>query len=467
MPHPSAYAYRVSSDIDYLKTVMKIYCFRIQDVRKENDAVSKRLFSKKNSPGTLAKIKLLGSMEEIEQRCRASFQLAHCLWKLESTMVETYWAMTKWQRATNLIELLIEKNLEDDDCPCGSNENDKLKQLLGCSCSRSNDNDELMILLEKEEMECQEQYEQCGFDQAVVSVEIARYLENDTSKQGSLEQNCDDFMVDLVKRDYRRCAGCIFFFNKKDAELFGRFHDSSKSSDVAGSPSDSGANCVESCALEERDPDFSSFYCMDCYEKLVSQKEEQQTVSTVTITEKIIASSSSADIIAEEQTPLTPKSSNLSGSSIKGGKTHTSKKRRRKRKKKKVVSESPPLASPSVTDSPTPALEVLKRAALLVEKRDEFASTKESNRDVEGVSIRESCPVAMPTSTPASPRATATRFLDGIDLADDSIEAASDESARNDPNELWVEYLWKTGSMIALDRYMDEVEDTHGDDYYK
>lgn len=61
----------------------------------------------------------------------------------------------------------------------------------------------------------------------------------------------------------------------------------------------------------------------------------------------------------------------------------------------------------------------------------------------------------------------ANSFLDRINGVSDNTNPAIGKTIDNtttddDPNELWVEYLWKTGSLIALDRYMDEVEGTLG-----
>ena len=45
-----------------------------------------------------------------------------------------------------------------------------------------------------------------------------------------------------------------------------------------------------------------------------------------------------------------------------------------------------------------------------------------------------------------------------------TVDKSETTSIVTDPNELWVNYLWKTGSIIALDKYMDDMEKTLGNE---
>jgi len=45
-----------------------------------------------------------------------------------------------------------------------------------------------------------------------------------------------------------------------------------------------------------------------------------------------------------------------------------------------------------------------------------------------------------------------------------TVDKSETASMITDPNELWVNYLWKTGSIIALDKYMDDMEKTLGNE---
>lgn len=328
---------------------------------------------------------------------------------------------------------------------------------------------EEFLRLQREEDESDDRYMQCRYDQSMISKEIARYLGiDDNSESGEPSPpppSCDDSMIEYTMRHYCPCVGCILVFNRKDLGIFGMLRGSSSSSD-----SDDGDN---------KSPSVSRSYCLECFHRNLVDKETSDIAD-------------SSDISVEQQTSAvavsTPNKANK----------NPTKKRKKKKKKKKVasaslLSRSPPdterkdlssccsttscalqcmgieeeeekidgsllSSSPpdtgrkdhsscvSTTSCPLQCMGIEEEE----EKRDELINAKTLNRDCGSFSIRESYPATSAFST--------TKIHDVIDRN----KLATTVSVEDDRNELWVEYLCKTGSMIALDRYMDEMEEILG-----
>jgi hypothetical protein len=506
MPHPLAYAYRVSREMTVLKANMKGYCSNIQQVKEESDEISQRLFSEKQPSKTQLRVvsskicRRLKWLEEEEQIYRSGFQLARCLWQLERTMVETYVAWQQWERSKICVALIkrqthnrsnktkkmeqrfLERDQGGGDYCCNDNDSDNDNDTEKCCPSHH----KLLQLLQREEDESQAKYEQCGFDQARLSTEIAGHLGLDTADRSASAPSCDDWMIRYTRRHYCQCSGCIYFFNKKDLELFGRFWIRSKDSSSSRSRS-SSINISCNSDVGDKNLSVGSFYCLECYERILDQQDEEETAATVRIGTTINPSDSSpdsGDCSPEQQKPLMCNSSTSNAATSKETKTNTGRKRRKKRRtgrKKKKVPQEPSLllsSSPPETKrkeinscfSLTPGVSFSECSTVLIEseKRDELTSTSANapNREGSNVSIRESCPntTTTITTTTNSTAATTNKFLDGIHNPAKNGKPANANSVNDDPNELWLEYLWKTGSMIALDRYMDDMEDTLGEE---
>mmetsp|Transcript_25723 Transcript_25723/g.60307 ORF Transcript_25723/g.60307 Transcript_25723/m.60307 type:complete len:537 (+) Transcript_25723:233-1843(+) len=514
MPHPLAYLYRVSLDVDFLKITMKEYCTKIYLVRKEHKLTSARLFSSASARHAKELIKRINILDEEEEELRAGFQLARCLWQLEHIMVKTNLALTKWRRSKNQLEELLDGCDDSEYCPCcGYQCGNFTTDSLSC--------DELQKQLEQDEEDCAAIYEECGNDQAKISKEIATHLGILTPP--SLESSsfpqfpkCDDFMVEYVLKNYCKCSGCIFFYNKKDLGLFGQIQTTSATPDNLSRWNDSCKSCNGTASDDFRGMNpalmaenfleagksgsdergkicFRSFYCLECYEIMQEKRERQKAAAAVFKgKETAITSSSSvgkAEIKKSETNCTTKINSPAKTTSIiketvkddKGNedgesnstidkriKTNAKKKRRRKKKKKKVTVTQTP-ASPSSTSetdwkkvatyfsaSGTPESMALDEE----EKRDEATEEMASSHNQSNILVRESCANGTTTITTTISSAATNQLLESVT---DAIQAVTIESVEDNRNDLWVDYLWKTGSMIALDRYMDEMEGILGD----
>lgn len=540
MPHPVAYLYRCSTDASFLKARMKDYCEKIQEVQKESDKISRRLFSKKPSKARAAWIRRMEVLVEEEHRYRTGFQLARCLWQLEGILFETYVALTKWRRSKNEQERLLQigggssnsnsNSKGDGNNGDGSNDNDFNDNDFYFDNHDFNDNyddddydddaramqyclarSKLLLLEQREEDRSVADYEQCGFDQAGTSKEIGTYLGLDPSRgtlsSSSLPTACDEDMFEYTMRNYCHCSVCHYYFNKKDLGIFGQIckpaSTTTDSNGNAGSSTkafqggsiaatligDVGAS-PEDYDEEDCDTRFRSFRCLECYKTFPNEQQEEDDLTNDGSSRAVAADNTStygcASIDATEQPSLDGADSNANaindansgennstgGNNGREKKPGTGKKRRKKKKKKKATT-APPLSSPpcdqeeerTATKKPTscasPTSVILEHTILTEKKKDDDDDDNNETSDTlleqpgsdSVVAIRES--------------SVANSFLDRINGVSDNTNPAIGKTIDNtttddDPNELWVEYLWKTGSLIALDRYMDEVEGTLG-----
>ena len=511
MPHPLAYVYRVSLDVDFLKITMKEYLTKIYLIRKEHKLTSAQLFSSASSKQAKEGIERLDMLDEEEEELRAGFQLARCLWQLEHVMVKTNLALTKWRRSKNQLEELLDSdcNCECSSC-CASQCGDFTTDSLSC--------DELQRQLEREEKDCSAMYEKCGNDQAKISKEIATHLgimtpPSSESSSFPPTPKCDDFMVEYVLKNYCKCSGCIFFYNKKDLGLFGQIQTTTSAPDSISRWKDSygsshefegmdpfltAQNLSESgkcCPDEEGKISFRSFYCLECYDIIQERKERQKGTPTVHNGKELaIASSCTAGEIngeakneklgtesstqtkspaktnsmieetAEQDKEIEDRESN--GTIDKEIKNNAKKKRKRKKKKKKVT-QAPPSPSSKLKKEWKDVASYFSAASGIPksspldeeEKRDEPTGVMASSHDQSNIAVQQNCPNRKTTITTTLSSAATSQLLESVTNA---MKAATIDSVEYNWNDLWVDYLWKTGSIIALDRYMDEMEGVLG-----
>jgi hypothetical protein len=251
----------------------------------------------------------------------------------------------------------------------------------------------------------------------------------------------------------------------KDLDIFGRF--------LTCSNEDNGNG--------DKNLSDGSFYCLECYKRIQDQQDEEETTratvcigKTTTVSSHSSADDSDCDSSLEQNKPLMCNntiSNAATGSKEAKPKTNTGRKRRKKRRtgrKKKNMSQEPSLLLSKLSSSSrssSSSLSECSTAVIEAEKRDEELTSTSViawNREGNNISIRENCPDTI-TTIPATCN-NSTAATDGIHNPAENSNPAGANDVNDDANELWLEYLWKTGSMIALNRYMDEMEDTLGGD---
>mmetsp|Transcript_2902 Transcript_2902/g.7906 ORF Transcript_2902/g.7906 Transcript_2902/m.7906 type:complete len:578 (-) Transcript_2902:256-1989(-) len=530
-PHPVAYLFRVSRGTEALKPFLKDYCSKIQLVRKTRNAVQQqwledqqsqpprkpsrkrsrnkqRKGNKRSSPSKTAFwIREMEALDDDEQMYRANFQLARCLWQLEGTLAKTYLALTRWRRSVEESDRL-ERRVKNGSNSDNGNDN-------------GNDND---LLLKQQDAETEQsaiEYEDCGYEQASVSKDI-----------GDLLPCCDDTMVDYLDANYCHCTVCNYYFSKKDLGILGLIRRRPKNPDYEKnlrngtwwksffseeSEEEHENGKRDGDDKDENDDRFDCFYCLECYKKIMDHEvtfkeseQEQEQDELDAAAEKSVAnaltdsstgnsSSEASDPDLDPTEPTTPRHGESNSSS-------SSPKKRRKRKKKKKASTT--VAAAAV--APAPA-EVVEPAAEVVEPggvaADESSSSSSPSKTKHQAASSLSCPsptsvileyTTMTKAAATSKMETETEteieyqsqreeesdccreepnaFLEAMDRASASASASDERStshnhaAYHDPNELWVDYLCKTRSIIALDRYMDEMDpflrDGDGDGNY-
>ncbi|MGK3751572.1 MAG: hypothetical protein ACI8RD_003873 [Bacillariaceae sp.] len=430
MPHPAAYIFVVSKDVTFLKTKMKEYCVKIKELQIESDGISKKLFSRKPSKTLAIWARRLEVIQQEEELYRASFQLARFLWQLECILIKTYIALTKWRRCKD------EKDKSDKMKIKNNNSQEQQQQQPLLQLKNTHE-----IQWEKELQRQQDEdnsakgYEQCGYDQATASKEICKYL----------NQSPCDFMIQYVAKNYCACLVCNYYFNKKDLGIFGLIrvkHPNPSSSDSSSSSSSNSStdgdnsqqwisaslsassslssstnDAMLSTSSSSSSRDYKSFYCLECYKKVPTK---QTTTTQLQPQEHLVegkensnATTTVSDTVSDTVNTVNTvggggdnTSSNNSNNNNNNNNTHTTKKRRKKKKKK----NSPPPEKEISCSSP---ISVIDEQCVLIEKDEKV---NEDNDDI----------------------------IDEKQKDDDS-------------NDFWVDYLLKTGSIIALNHYMDEV----------
>ena len=425
-PHPLAYAFESSGDINFLKNVMKEYCLKIQQVQQQSERLSKNIFSEKSPKKAWKQAKMIENLAQAETQYRDGFLLAKYLWQLETTMFETYLALAKWRRSTYEKDLFLRSS-------CNEETNDSFSDK------------KFLQMLQREEDESFQKYQQCGYDQAHLSAEIERLLgisRKNPSRLKRLSFLCsDDNMVGYTLVHYCQCSrsGCFSYFNKKDASLFGQLRvcrnssspnegkrsiqskasviadefcgrfrlnsssfgsssDSSGTNELTSPTSSIGTKVTDSddsfCSLDRESDEFGEFYCHDCIKMM--QNQERNT-DKGQIGNAFTTSRNDGVDAANTDTTGNGKSIDVE--------TGTKAKRRRKRKKKKT---------------------------------SKLSSSKDSKAETYELQVNA--------------------------CSSHTVDKSETTSIVTDPNELWVNYLWKTGSIIALDKYMDDMEKTLGNE---
>ena len=143
-------------------------------------------------------------------------------------------------------------------------------------------------------------------------------------------------------------------------------------------------------------------------------------------------------------------------------------KKRRKRKKKKKKSIDSSMSSRCLSEANgnellprSPQLSELE-TSLEDEKRDAIEEVHESKEVNNNVSINESCSLGtgtMTTETSFSSSTTPESPGTNIHNKEECDEASPID---DDLIELFLEHLWRTGSIISLDKYMDEMDKARG-----
>mmetsp|Transcript_42001 Transcript_42001/g.47848 ORF Transcript_42001/g.47848 Transcript_42001/m.47848 type:complete len:411 (-) Transcript_42001:407-1639(-) len=396
-PNPVAYLIEISNDIAFLKIKMQEYCNKIKEQQTESDGISRKLFSRKPSKTLAIWARRLELIQQEEKAYRASFQLARCLWQLEGILIKTYISLTKWRRSKDEKEKIEKRN----------NSNLLLKD-------DDDDDREKEIQRQKDEDNSAKEYERCGNDQASTSKEIVKYL----------SQSCD-FMIEYVNKQYCACSVCNYYFNKKDLGIFGMIRHPRDSSRWISSTTMIASSTSRGYEL---------FHCLECYKKVPTSQTTQLQSQQHQQGNKNGQGRSDSDSFSINNTQETQQNTNRN--------THVLK-RKKKRKKKKNASSLvvvPPEKEVLYCSSPTSVVE----GCVLIEK-DDGDSDSEADEEKDNVAKIDNddngskCP-----SDTTTTNNNKEKDNDVVDKDDDS-------------NEIWVDYLIKTGSIISLNHYMDEV----------
>ena len=271
--------------------------------------------------------------------------------------------------------------------------------------------DEYLQVLHKEHKRIMGIFNQNSLAHKAISKEIVTYL---TGLRASCKSTCRR-VLDYAIDTYTPCAYCETFYNRAVAEIFG---------------------------VVKVDDNGRYFICQVC-------ESNGQDVS---------------DDEADAGNTPTAIEQNVEPNDTSG-------KKRRKRKKKKSIDSSVPSRCLSEADGnellPCSTQLSELNTSLEDEKSDSIDEAHESKEVKSNVSMNESCSLGtgtMTTETSFSSSANSESTESKLKNKEESGEASPID---DDLNELFLEYLWKTGSIISLDKYMDEMDKTHENAIHK
>ena len=445
--HPTAYALtlsKVETGDNTLYSIYKESSDTCEEFKRKAESRLKRLSESKASAPT-ARLKLsykhiyrdefrrLQDLDQTLERRRNAAHLLRCLMEIENARFRSYYSWILKDHSESALE--------------------KLKQ-------DQNSNEKDLNLLIEEEAAHFAMYLYCRLHQTKKSKELEDILK--LSDENKVEKAAVNRLIDY----YTKCSGCSLYFKKQRLSLFG-----------SGVDDDSGV---------------CSFYCRECSNptSLLSMSSLSDLASKEGDTSRLFYRSDS--LIPGLITKLEQE-------------TVTGKKKRKKKKKKKAAQSSPPSSSLPLGSEPEsekerkekkpcPYLpleldslieqgmkEKIDNLAKLIVKLvkeicnpDSITSTasfssfdtelsnlekaytnlaKESKGEDSDVSI---CSPDTITTIASFSSSDTQDFSEGV-IRNDG-ECDNNISGKDDLNELFVEYLWKTGSMIALDKYMDEMD---------
>jgi hypothetical protein len=435
------------------------------------DAGSRMLFSLEDFMFQTKAAEFLQELEMRERETRAGFALIRRLWQLEGIMVDAYLACDQWQRCVTSMDDLVD-DYSGDDAHSGSHSREEYKRIL-----------------QREEQRILALSRRCWIDQGRLSKEIG-----DTVVK-TLPNNSD---IVATLQEYCYCTGCANVYRRKDAFIFGTIikdKGGGGGSSQSHSPQRTADMKTVSDFVISMLEDLGSFYCVCCarrhrcradgnglamsLHKVVASVESPAVADALRMVGFKIASIKTGTekgvqkVAAKHGSPEAAQSlraaailisldpsgnignatNNTNNINTTNLKSNTGTKKRKKKRKKKL-----PRASRSADSS-------------LETDGNNATSSSASPTNGKETSNHERPPALAPTTASAtitnpvaSPTVVTTQFLNDIEKTDDSEIAVP--GVNDDPNELLVEFLWKTGSVIALNQYMDEMEETFGEDNY-
>lgn len=260
---------------------------------------------------------------------------------------------------------------------------------------------------QQEEAESAACYEECGYEQASVSWDIRGLLETEESSV-----SCDEPMRWYFQEKYCACKDCNYYFAKRDLGILGLIRR--------------GDQWTSSTLFDEDGVDpFDCFFCIECFKNVDCGPLSSNHKNSSRLTTEAPSSNSADHGTSENSNPKN------------GTTSSTSKKLRKKKKKKKLRdSSSLQLISDGILSSSCPSPTSVVPECMETPICEDEKSTQEGPGVEAGNAFQQSLE----------------------DTKHDDDNYYKKEVLPEDPNELWVDYLCKTGSIIALDKYMDEME---------
>ena len=366
-------------------------------------------------------IYILQALKEIDENCNATM----------------FWAYASWRKLQHTID--SDGATSDWDRDLGNNEPKYDKY----SC----DTPEIIRLFQNYEAAYRR------------NIEISKLVKDDLVRSGS-----DEKLSRFLDDNYTRCKGCRALFCRRYDDLFGtRIHCPSKIK--------ARANLVNRGITGEEDGSnlIVCFFCTDCFDvfnpSIIKKMRRDKELKIEKDLEVLIR-----DQQREKDGKNATGNNNNSGSN---GKTNKKKKKKKKRKTKKNIAATSPSPSPtlandtyertwdsnwSLATASTTTTEKANDASAEEQQSDSeqeaddevgltsSASFDESKKSEVDSHERENDAVDGPAPGNSTDRYDGDAAVDGIDVEGDSSM-----------NDLWVDFLLKTRSIIELNAFMDKT----------
>lgn len=271
------------------------------------------------------------------------------------------------------------------------------------------------------------------------NMEISKLIKDDLIRSGS-----DEKLSKFLDDNYTRCKGCRALFCKRYDDLFGtRIHCPSKKKSIE--------NLMTKGTTGEEDGSnlIVCFFCTDCFDifnpSIIKKMKRDQEAETAKLhRDHELQVQKDLQVLLQKEDEEHHKN-NAAASTTKSSK-------KRKKKKRKKNKKSGGGASASTTSA---------AAAAADDKAKDIAAEEQQQSDMEQ-EIVDPVDLTMSASYDESEKSvidlddkdnhgstsTAGNGADGIDTID------GDDSSMND---VWVDFLLKTGSIIELNAFMDKT----------
>jgi hypothetical protein len=377
-------------------------------------------------------LSILNSLKEIDEICSTKM----------------FWFYSTWRRQN----IFINNRRSGDDC---GNSSWDYKRVNGSNSNwEDQDQNQNDVYKNNENRHLFNGYEKAYQRNIKLSTQITNNLINSSSAAGV---TADEKIVRLMEYNYIHCKGCRAFFSRRYCDLFGT---------EVRCPSKVKAreNLITRGVTGEADGSnlVVCFFCTDCFDcfnpSIIKQIRQQKEMKKELELEELIQ-----DCQKEQQQQQQQLSTANNNNSNHGGKQPKKRKKKKKKKQQKKSNDSTtPSPSATITTNDNDNNDCDFCSSSLATKTT--TGTTELSLDInDGVDDDDlddlNDPLDSDKSAGYGNKHEQHERITIDDITTDEKKSSKDDVNSDDPaaNDVWVDFLLKTGSIIELNAFMDQT----------